>query len=266
MKSQGVTPKQSYGNVERKTFSDITNTLAQPRSGCLGDIPLPLVPPKDEYADKLLKENLAMMKLIEEKNKLIELSGAELQKMRIHLQKLKLQNWTLAQSNSQMQAEVNVGRQRLKALQHELVCKEAMLKAKRTQEDKKDADMSKVVSEVTTDTENHQEPQVIKDEKPNQNNRSRTIRSRSMSSSTIKPVSEQETTETKRPCVRRQSARFKSEQRENLFEIEDVNSRKKSQTPPRRSSIGGGRPPRKAAEKVQSYKEIPLNLKLRRNE
>lgn len=37
-------------------------------------------------------------------SKIIELSGAELQKMRVSLQKLQLQNWNLAQSNSQMLA------------------------------------------------------------------------------------------------------------------------------------------------------------------
>uniref|UniRef100_A0A7N0U872 Uncharacterized protein n=1 Tax=Kalanchoe fedtschenkoi TaxID=63787 RepID=A0A7N0U872_KALFE len=172
MNTQGVAPKLSHGNFERKIFSDITNSLEPPRSGCQGDLLQPL------DADKLLKENLAMMKLIEDKNKLIELSGVELQRMRIHLQKLKLQNWTLAQSNTQMQAEVHVGRQRLKSLQHELACKEAMLKAKRTQEDKKDAEASKVASEVKDETANIHEPRVVKNDKSGHNTRSRTIRSR----------------------------------------------------------------------------------------
>jgi len=98
--------------------------------------------------------------------------------------------------------------------------------------------------------------------------------------------------------LRRQSARFKSHERdptENLFEIEDAkllvsqsheNSIQEEPVPlnssfkneeegkncvPRneaqvslRSSIG--RPLRKAAEKVQSYKEAPLKSKMRREE
>lgn len=98
--------------------------------------------------------------------------------------------------------------------------------------------------------------------------------------------------------MRRQSARFKSHEREpteNLFEIEDAkfllsqsheNSIQEEPVPlnssfkneeegkncvPRneaqaslRSSIG--RPLRKAAEKVQSYKEVPLKCKMRRVE
>ena len=101
-----------------------------------------------------------------------------------------------------------------------------------------------------------------------------------------------------RRCLRRQSARFKSHEREpteNLFEIEDAkllvsqsreNSIQEEPVPlnssfknedegencvPRneaqaslRSSIG--RPLRKAAEKVQSYKEAPLKSKMRREE
>ncbi len=84
--------------------------------------------------------------------------------------------------------------------------------------------------------------------------------------------------------MRRQSARFKSHEREateNLFEIEvdkfpamheeepvPLNSSIKKVEEegeicmPLRSSIG--RPLRKAAEKVQSYKEPPLKSKMRR--
>lgn len=101
-----------------------------------------------------------------------------------------------------------------------------------------------------------------------------------------------------RRCLRRQSARFKSikpEQTEDLFEIDSakfpispvhdglvhesgqmlsglsVKEEDEGNTAlrfeaqeNRRSSVG--RPLRRAAEKVQSYKEIPLNIKMRRNE
>lgn len=99
---------------------------------------------------------------------------------------------------------------------------------------------------------------------------------------------------------RRQSARFKSHDREpieNLFEIEYANyplaqslenhmhegplplkssikkeedgemsvPRNEGQQPPQRSSIGR-RPSRKAVEKVESYKEAPIKIKMRRTE
>ncbi|XP_042042011.1 SHUGOSHIN 2-like [Salvia splendens] len=73
---------------------------------------------------------MALMKLIQEKNKVIELSGSEVQNLKTCLQKMQLQNWTLAQSNSYMLAEVNLGKQRLKALQHEVACKDTLLKTK----------------------------------------------------------------------------------------------------------------------------------------
>lgn len=98
--------------------------------------------------------------------------------------------------------------------------------------------------------------------------------------------------------MRRQSARFKSEepeQTEDLFEIDDakflvspalddlvhesgqmlsglsVKEEDEGNTAlrleaqeMRRSSVG--RPLRRAAEKVQSYKEVPVNIKMRRKE
>lgn len=90
--------------------------------------------------------------------------------------------------------------------------------------------------------------------------------------------------------MRRKSARFKShekEPKENLFEIEDVKF-PDNHTPDHSILSGGrmplnplsqgksdaglsqrsslGRPLRKVAEKVQSYKEVPINVKMRRND
>lgn len=101
-----------------------------------------------------------------------------------------------------------------------------------------------------------------------------------------------------RRCLRRQSARFKSQEQElsmeNLFEIEEAKfpithpldnpmqeKGLKAQCPSsvmkeenfdpeneaqvaERSSLG--RLARRAVEKVQSYKEVPLNTKMRRTE
>lgn len=99
--------------------------------------------------------------------------------------------------------------------------------------------------------------------------------------------------------MRRQSARFKSEQpepKENLFEIDAANfasggpldtpmheyrpnlldssikidekdEKCESEFEPKESQrTSFRRPMRRAAEKVQSYKEIPLNIKMRRKE
>ncbi|XP_076919970.1 shugoshin-1-like [Bidens hawaiensis] len=124
----------------------------------------------------------------------------------------------------------------------------------------------------------------------NQQNASRRIRpgrSRSISQLTTVEVSENEIVENKRPCVRRQSARFMSHEHEpdeNLFEIKDLikivedcgptskvsveqNDKCGSKPEPQNSQrMSFGRPSRRAAEKVQSYKEVPLNIKMRRPE
>ncbi|KAL8485074.1 hypothetical protein ACS0TY_027392 [Phlomoides rotata] len=46
---------------------------------------------------------------------------------------MQLQNWALAQTNSQIIEELNMGKERLKALQHEIACKEVLLKTKNLQ-------------------------------------------------------------------------------------------------------------------------------------
>ncbi|KAM3692719.1 hypothetical protein ACB098_08G108500 [Castanea mollissima] len=279
--------RSSFGSIMRKKLSDITNLQAQGSPS--QDEKQPVISqPDKEFIDKLLKERMTLVKLIAERNKIIELSGAELQKMRVSLQKLQLQNWNLAQSNSQMLAELNLGKDKLKELRHELGCKNALLKAKNMVLEEGEVAAAEQSLHVTNG-----------DDKTCKRSRRRTARSQSMGPSTThQKVVDKEKVENKRRCLRRQSARFKSQEREpteNLFEIEDAkflvsqsheNSIQEEPVPlnssfkneeegdhcvPRneaqaslRSSIG--RPLRKAAEKVQSYKEVPLKCKLRRVE
>ncbi|XP_075634518.1 SHUGOSHIN 2-like isoform X5 [Castanea sativa] len=297
MKGDRMAKRSSFGSIMRKKLSDITNLQAQ-GSPSQDEKQPEISQPDKEYIDKLLKERMTLVKLIAERNKIIELSGAELQKMRVSLQKLQLQNWNLAQSNSQMLAELNLGKDKLKELRHELGCKNALLKAK---------NMGKTESKHKNSGSQEREVAAAEqslhvtndDDKTCKRNRRRTARSQSMGPSTThQKVVDKEKVENKRRCLRRQSARFKSQEREpteNLFEIEDAkflvsqsheNSIQEEPVPlnssfkneeegdncvPRneaqaslRSSIG--RPLRKAAEKVQSYKEVPLKCKLRRVE
>ncbi|RAL37502.1 hypothetical protein DM860_000196 [Cuscuta australis] len=69
-------------------------------------------------------------------SKIIEANGIEMRKLKLGAQKVQLQNWKLAQSNTHMATELHFNKEKVKALQHELVCKEAILKAK-TNEDKR---------------------------------------------------------------------------------------------------------------------------------
>ncbi|KAJ0020935.1 hypothetical protein Pint_32056 [Pistacia integerrima] len=318
MKGERMAKRSTFGSIVRKRLSDITNSQShsQPKALTHEDKPSQVSPATEDLISKLIKEKMTLMKLIDERNKIIELSGNELQNLKINLQKLQLQNWNLAQSNSQMQAELNLGREKTKALQHELLCKEALLKAKTMEKEvsfdlvfirellvnspfllqvKTDLNCANTGSQEGEDVAGERLPKANDDDKPCSRNRRRAARTMGHST-THRIVGDKEKIENKRRCLRRQSARFKSLEREpteNLFEIEDTKLpatqplddpmqedgftqvgsstatteetcglRNKVQVP-QRSSIG--RPLRRAAEKVQSYKEVPLNVKMRRS-
>ncbi|KAK6144336.1 hypothetical protein DH2020_021156 [Rehmannia glutinosa] len=281
----------------RRRLSDITNSLPQPKSSSFPEnLPLDDASAK-EYIDHLVKEKMALVKLIQDKNKIIELSGIEIQNLRTCLQKMQLQNWNLAQSNSHMLAELNMGKERLKALHHEVACKEALLKTKKSQV-KRDSEWGKKDTVfMLTDSSYSlglKEPEVVTKEP----GRRRLSRSRSLGSSSISHQhAEKEAVVSKRRRLRRQSASSRirhEEPTDNLFEIDDAMfpvvlpsntptheagpefltssaggvltdgiSVSKLEAEARRTSIG--RPSRRAAEKVQSYKERPINVKMRRS-
>ncbi|XP_066393591.1 shugoshin-1-like [Miscanthus floridulus] len=87
-------------------------------------------------AQDLVKENGRLMTLLNEKTKIIDLSRVEIYKLRLALQASKQQNLHLAQNNSQMLAEINAGKDRIKILQHELSCTTALLKVKGSELDR----------------------------------------------------------------------------------------------------------------------------------
>ncbi|KAI3461380.1 hypothetical protein Pfo_018043 [Paulownia fortunei] len=298
MKGDKMAKRSSFGSMVRRRLSDITNSQPQPKSPSFPEKLPPDAASAKEYIDHLVKEKMALVKLIQDKNKIIELSGIEIQNLRNCLQKMQLQNWNLAQSNSHMLAELNLGKERLKALQHEVVCKEALLKTKNLQ----------LKEEVDVQKTEFQEPEVVtKGSGINEDTRScnasrrrRLSRSRSLGSSTISQQhAEKEAVVSKRRCLRRQSASSRirhEEPTDNLFEIDDAkfpvvvpSDRPTHEVGPcslltssiegvltdgscvsgleaeaRRTSIA--RPSRKAVEKVQSYKERPINVKMRRPE
>ncbi|KAJ6403352.1 hypothetical protein OIU84_015284 [Salix udensis] len=279
--------RSSFGNIMRRRLSDITNAQSQFKVvGLIEEHPRIPESTQDLLNQLLLvkQEKAMLQKLVEERNKIIELSGHKLRDLRMNYQNLQLQNWNLAQSNSQMLAELNLGREKLKALQHELVCKDALHKARNLEpQGKADMNCQNAVSQKLAMISNP----VVAAEGAQQEVDPWALQQQ------IEKSAEKEKIETKRRCAQRQSARFKSQEREpaeKLFEIEDARfpvSRNKSrrengQTSSSitkeetcgagneeqvslRSSIG--RPLRRAAaEKVQSYKEVPLHVKMRRAE
>ncbi|OIT35852.1 PREDICTED: shugoshin-1 [Nicotiana attenuata] len=294
MKGDRMAKRSSFGSIVRKRLSDITNSLPQTQHKSPIDVDKfsPDVSSMKDYINHLAKENVALVKLVQDKNKIIELSGIEIQKMRIHLQKMQLQNWNLAQSNSHMLAELNLNREKMKSLQHELVCKEALLKSRNLEEEQEQREQLK--NNMQDEEFMAIDSQLNKHSKPrNGNRRQRATRSQSMGHSTSSQQSaEKEAAENKRRCLRRKSTNSKIQQSEpaaeDLFELEGLavpfNSpvHEDDLTPLPFSSVeevmkdssenvaqisrrtSSGRPSRKAAEKVQSYKEIPVNIKMRR--
>ncbi|CAL5066479.1 unnamed protein product [Urochloa decumbens] len=78
----------------------------------------------------VVKENAKLIHLLTEKTKIIDLSRVEMHRLRLALQASRQQNQQLAQANSQMLMELNMGKDRIKTLQHELSCTTALLKVK----------------------------------------------------------------------------------------------------------------------------------------
>ncbi|CAL9192291.1 unnamed protein product [Musa hybrid cultivar] len=306
-------------SVRRNRLSDITNTVSSAgigisRTSCSDDDKenanvMPSPRPKD-CISQLMKENTSLLKLLTERNEIIRLSSIELQKLELQLQKTNQQNWQLARANSQMLAELNLGKDRLKALQHELGCTRAALKLKTSELEEKEK-LNKEICQKVGSKEggtNHGEVAAgaftTTDKKTS--NLNRKCKSKAQCSATLThQVPSEEKVDGRRLSLRRRSINLTPESYQpvdSLRTIEDVkvpvqsigessdenisiqldsangsmiqvkNEEEDSSGSPklvneelqRRSSFG--RPLRKAAEKVSSYKEMSLKSKMRRME
>ncbi|KAL8199590.1 hypothetical protein R6Q57_013158 [Mikania cordata] len=259
--------KNSIASSGRKMLTDISNKPRRIPSILTQDNKSwPNSSNVEEYIEQLQKENAALMKLIADK-KIIDISGAELHKLRITLQMMRQQNLHLAQSNTQMLS--------LKDLQHELGCKNGLLIAKTLELEGK-------WKTKTSETNENKKPKVSEQEEigVHRDQHHNTIgRQKSKSlGPCVKKVQEKGAGDNGRPQARRQSARFKhdepkpaggfscTDEMNDKMQEDDVvfSLPNKACEESRRSSIS--RPSRDAAKKVQSYKEISLNVKMRRPE
>ncbi|CAL9050828.1 unnamed protein product, partial [Musa banksii] len=133
---------------------DITNTVSSGRAGMMGaDVDrgnsnVISCPSSKDCIVQLMKENTALLKLLAEKNKIIELSSTESQKLQFELQKTSQQNWQLARANSHMLAELNLGKDRLKVLQHELGCTLSILKLKTSELEEKEKLIKELLNKI----------------------------------------------------------------------------------------------------------------------
>ncbi|KAL6527135.1 hypothetical protein OROGR_016225 [Orobanche gracilis] len=111
--------------VARRTLADISNLPQKPRP-LIQDNKLQSIPTTTKtYNEQLQKENMALVKMLAHRN------GIELERLRLNLIKMQEQNQQLALSHTQMLVEQNLAKDRLKALQHELGCKNGLLKARK---------------------------------------------------------------------------------------------------------------------------------------
>ncbi|XP_022953530.1 SHUGOSHIN 2-like isoform X4 [Cucurbita moschata] len=215
------------GDGQRKQLSDISNLKEQPIVQKRDMKQQPSLLMNNEYVDKLQKENMALMRVLAERNRIIEISGNELEKLRINFQKLQQQNLQLAQANSQMLAELNSSKDRLKAFQHELGCKNGVLMARNLDLERKGKLATLQTGEVGTTkcSEAEESMNADKDNKPCKTNRRRKSRRESFGASVLQ--TEVQKVEGKRPGFRRQSARFKTEESvaaKDILETENSNS------------------------------------------
>nr|XP_009396185.1 PREDICTED: shugoshin-1-like isoform X5 [Musa acuminata subsp. malaccensis] len=153
MKAHDVLPLVGSA-AARKRLSDITNTVSSGRAGMMGaDVDqgnsnVISCPSSKDCIVQLMKENTALLKLLAEKNKIIELSSTESQKLQFELQKTSQQNWQLARANSHMLAELNLGKDRLKVLQHELGCTLSILKLKTSELEEKEKLIKELLNKI----------------------------------------------------------------------------------------------------------------------
>ncbi|XP_024990466.1 SHUGOSHIN 1 [Cynara cardunculus var. scolymus] len=281
----------------RRTLADISNIPQRFSASNQDNKPQPSSDAIREYIKQLQKENAALMKLLIDKNRSIELGGAEVQKLRVILQKVQQQNLLLAQSNSQMLVELNSVKERQKALKHELGCKDGLIIAKKLEPEgnpkarifqANDSQNDKV-----TELEETEACTVAESNDHKRYNTSRMQKSKSLVSSD-KKVQDNEVGKARRIQTRRQSSRLKHDEPKSTkssFEIENVDdlppcslldddkscnpvplsSNKEGKSledykPQEQRKTSLSRPLREAAKKVQSYKEINVNVKMRRNE
>ncbi|XP_018442412.2 SHUGOSHIN 2 isoform X3 [Raphanus sativus] len=172
-------------SAQRRKLSDISN-LEQMKTQKQQQQQAMLFSSK-EYAEKLEKENMTLMKALAHRNKIIELSGVEIQKLRINLRNVQEKNLQLAQANSHMLAELNANRDSLKLLQHELCCKNVLLEARKRKTEEQGLPSTDNDSKDKAHDVNH------KDTK-----RKRTSMIKPSESSVVKPIQGKENVNSKR--------------------------------------------------------------------
>ncbi|KAL7148222.1 hypothetical protein ABFS83_06G163800 [Erythranthe nasuta] len=208
--------------VARPKLADISNLPQKPRLLIQHEKSQSIPVTTKEYIEQLQKENMGLAKMVAQRNKIIEQSGIELDRLRVNMIKMQEQNRQLALSHTLTLTELNSGKDRLKALQHELGCKIGLLKARELQNQEEKASTRPRQNEnVELQEERESSKDGRDDEKPR--NTKRRLRSQSLGAS--EPSQSEDNAVKRRTISRRHSARFKaveSKDADNLIGINDT--------------------------------------------
>uniref|UniRef100_A0A3N7FF79 Shugoshin C-terminal domain-containing protein n=3 Tax=Populus trichocarpa TaxID=3694 RepID=A0A3N7FF79_POPTR len=213
----GIAPRRTLADisnfpVSRKTLAEVSSLSQRNQDGKSQSV---LV--GKDYIEKLQREIMALTKIVVDRNKIIELSAIELQKLRIRFQQLQQQNQHLAQTNSQMLAELNAGKDKLKVFQHELGCKNGLLDAINLELKEKAKKVRCRIKRNEVETIKGdgaaQLSQPEEENKPCNPKRKRQSNVQSLETRPVQPQTK-ENADKKSVCLRRQSARFKSGEEE----------------------------------------------------
>ncbi|TQD93642.1 hypothetical protein C1H46_020745 [Malus baccata] len=227
-KGEKIAKGLSIGSNSRKRLADISNLQQQRPKPSIQQVKQQFDSDTNkEYIDNLQKENRTLMKLLTDRNKIIEMSRVEIQNLRINLQKVQQQNLQLAQANSQILGELNLGKDRLKALQHEIGCKNGLLKVRKLEAEEKPKRVTcqsteNQVEGLTKCVEAGESLQADKKDGPCNTQMDRHLKNPLVASHTVEAVEVKEKADNKRG-LRRQSARFKTEEHEATEEMLETN-------------------------------------------
>ncbi|CAN6460566.1 unnamed protein product [Victoria cruziana] len=188
-----------------RRLCDITNVTQNVKLTLRDDNKVSFSTTESEIIEKLRKENATMLRAIAERE-VIEIRSHDVQKLKESMVKVTQQNWQLAQSNSQLLAELNIGKDKLKLQQHEFGVMSGMLKAKILELKGQVKNMS---DHAKRSSDSLKEPEPEKLKLPNQNQRRQ---SRIPSQVSTGQVVTRVCTDSKRICVRRRSSIIKREE------------------------------------------------------
>ncbi|XP_057424496.1 SHUGOSHIN 1 [Lotus japonicus] len=205
----------SVGTAQKKKLADITNRDQQQR---------PITQQANQQAatiaapgitsDQLLNENAMLMKVLANRNAVIESCKAELQKSQTNYLRLRKENSELALTNTHIMAELNSSKQRLRELQHELGMKNGMLRAMKlelTAKEHTEKSNREIEANEVKASHSKELDQTLQEDAREKTKRKRVSRSQSSAPAVIKQVKSIEKVENKRYSLRRQSAGLQAE-------------------------------------------------------